>query len=95
MLNRCLRAHVILLLILGQCFAVLHAGESGDEDHSHDCAICVATPSEEEHDTILPSSVDCLGANSGAERQPTVVLPATVAFIRKAWPPQTGPPAGT
>jgi len=95
MLNRYLRATAILLLILGQCFAVLHAAEFDSETHSHDCAICIAILSEEEHDSILPSSADKLGINSEARRQPTLVSPATVVPLREAWPPQTGPPSGT
>ena len=82
MLNRRICAAVVLLLVVGQFFTVLHAAESGDETHSHDCVICVANPSEEELDTILPLLVDRLGVNSTAESQPTLFSPAPVVFTR-------------
>lgn len=94
MLNCGPRAAIVLLLILGQCYAVLHAAEFGSETHSHDGVVCIAILSEEEHAPILPSSVDSLGVSSGTELEPTLVSPAAVAFVRKAWPPQTGPPSG-
>lgn len=94
MLNLRLCAATGVLLILAQCIAVVHAAELGDDDHSAHCAVCVAMPSEEEHDTILPSPVDSQGVNYGPEPQSTTLSPARAVLTRAAWPPQTGPPPG-
>ena len=93
--NRRLRTLALSLLIFGLCFAVLHETQSGDADHSNDCAICVTAGFGDEQDFSLPSPVDFAGVSFEAESQPTAELPPAAAFIRKAWPPQTGPPHRT
>ncbi|MEO1204348.1 MAG: hypothetical protein AAFX10_16715, partial [Pseudomonadota bacterium] len=65
------------------------------QHNAFDCVVCVTGKFADEQDTVLPSTEHCVEVDHATASLPTTVLPAAIAGIRTAWPPSTGPPAGS
>ena len=82
-----------LLLLFGQCTAVLHAAEFGTDAHHHDGIFCSAVLHE---DFDTPTASRSGGWRAGSAREahrPPVLVQGKVVCTSVFRPPATGPPS--